>query len=82
MQGFFWLRAARGQNNLAGNGGPGILGHNRLTRGKFPGTRTQDTALIGQSIVGKRRHPMKGIIAWALGVPIVVIILLYVTNVF
>jgi hypothetical protein len=30
----------------------------------------------------QRRPPMKGIIAWLLGVPIVVIILLYVFNIF
>jgi hypothetical protein len=30
----------------------------------------------------KERPPMKGIIAWLLGVPIVVIILLYVFNIF
>ncbi|MTH64758.1 hypothetical protein [Paracoccus shanxieyensis] len=30
----------------------------------------------------KRRFPMKGLIAWFLGVPIVVIVLLYVTGIF
>jgi hypothetical protein len=29
-----------------------------------------------------KEHPMKGIIAWLLGVPLVVIIILYMTNIF
>ena len=65
---------------MAGNGGAGILGHNRLTKGKDGNGVV--TLRVGAAELSKRRDPMKGIIAWALGVPIIVIILLYVTNVF
>jgi hypothetical protein len=44
--------------------------------GTFP---TPLRSLPGKS---KGETPMKGIIAWLLGVPIVVIILLYVFNIF
>jgi hypothetical protein len=37
---------------------------------------------LSPRIGNPKEHPMKGIIAWLLGVPLVVIILLYMTNIF
>jgi hypothetical protein len=80
MQGFFWQQVPVAQINSAGNGGLGVLGHNRLTKSKDGNGFV--TCCVDRAEINQRRDPMKGIIAWALGVPIIVIILLYVTNIF
>jgi hypothetical protein len=44
------------------------------------GTTPTPSALSCQQ--STRRHPMKGILAWVIGIPIPIIILLYLTDVF
>lgn len=45
------------------------------------GTALPQPALARQQTV-KRRHPMKGALAWLIGIPIPIIIILYLLDVF
>ncbi|MBL9072204.1 hypothetical protein [Tabrizicola sp.] len=45
------------------------------------GTAPHHPALIRQPTI-RRSHPMKGVLAWLIGIPIPIIIILYLLDVF
>lgn len=58
---------------------PGCPGPSTLDRSK--GTAPVKPALPRQQTIG-RSHPMKGALAWLIGIPIPIIIILYLLDVF